>query len=680
MLTETVVGVDVGGTYTDLFLYDAVNETCRVVKVVTDHEAQAEGVERGLESFKASLGNLGSMIHGTTVGTNALLQRTGARVGLITTKGFRDVLEMRRRDRPHTWGLWGHFDPIVPRYCRKEVQERTLADGTVMDPVNPSEIKSVARALLEHGVESVVVFFINSYANHQNEKRAAEVLRTVWPNDYVSTSSELLPEIREYERASTAAINAYLQPVLGPYLNEIETKIQARDSGTELLIVQSNGGLTSAAMACREALRTTLSGPAAGVIGAAYIAHQSGYDNVITSDMGGTSFDVSLIANGSTSMVAETSIDFGMVTRSPMIEIVTIGAGGGSIAHLGPDGILEIGPESAGSEPGPVCYGKGNTKPTVTDANLVLGRINPLAPIGKGIAELDVNAAKCAIELHIAGPLNLGVMEASDAIVRVANSKMAGAIRLISIERGYQPESFVLMPFGGGGALHAGALIQDVGLSKAVIPRYPGAMSAFGCVVADIRFDRVKTINALLEELDIRLLNEEAQRLQNELFESLETSKRSVKEVSVCLELDMNYVGQTHTITVRLSEQPINAERVRSRFEDTYQRIYSTILEDIPIRILNLRIILVGKRPDFDLSLLVRSASPLGKTAGAATRDMWVDGSWQPTPVYQRDHLEPGVVIVGPCLIEQADSTVLVDEKLKGSIDSYGNLIMELDS
>lgn len=678
MLAETVVGVDVGGTYTDLFLYDSVNHTCRVVKVVTNHSAQADSVESGLRQLKIPLNTLGTIIHGTTVGTNALLQRTGARVGLITTKGFRDVLEMRRRDRPNTWGLWGQFDPIIPRDCRKEVQERTLADGEIINPVDSDEITTAARELLDMGMEAVVVFFINSYANQQNESRAAEVLRTLWPNDYVSTSSELLPEIREYERASTAAINAYLQPVLGPYLSDLEVKLETKDTAAQVLIVQSNGGLTSTRMACREPVRTTLSGPAAGVIGAAHIAQQSGYGNVITCDMGGTSFDVSLIADGSTSMVAETAIDFGMVTRSPMIEIVTIGAGGGSIAHLGADGILEIGPESAGSEPGPACYNKGNMSPTVTDANLLLGRINPFAPIGEGIGQLDVEAAKRVIESNIANPLGLDVMAAADAIIRVANSKMAGAIRLISIERGYKPESFVLMPFGGGGALHAGALIKDVGLSMAVIPRYPGATSAFGCVVADIRFDRVKTINSPLEKLDIRMLNVEAEQLRIEAFGHLEASQLSVTEISVYLELDMNYVGQTHTISVRLPQDTINVEVVRSAFEQTYRRIYSAILEGIPVRVLNMRIVLIGKRPDFDLSLFQSSRREREKKMTVSRRDIWIGGGWHDTPVYQRDDLDPNAVIVGPAVIEQADSTVLIDEHLRGSADSCGNLILQL--
>jgi N-methylhydantoinase A len=377
-------------------------------------------------------------------------------------------------------------------------------------------------------------------------------------------------------------------------------------------------------------------------------------------------------------MVAETAIDFGMVTRSPMIEIVTIGAGGGSIANLDAGGILEIGPESAGSEPGPACYGKGNGTPTVTDANLVLGRINPLTPIGVGIGQLDLDAAKRAIVSHIAKPLGLDMMAAADAIIRVANSKMAGAIRLVSIERGYQPEAFVLMPFGGGGALHAGALIKDVGLSKAVIPRYPGATSAFGCVVADIRLDRVKTINTLLEHLDINRLNEESERLHLDGMRNLEASQLSVKELTVYLELDMNYVGQTHTITVQLPQNPVSVGFIRKAFEQTYRRIYSDVLEGIPVRVLNMRIVMIGKRPEFDLSLFLNAKVESTQTKTIKQRDVWVEGEWQSVRVYQRNQLNAGTVIVGPALIEQSDATVFVDDKLTGTVDTFGNLTLEL--
>jgi N-methylhydantoinase A len=336
-----------------------------------------------------------TVVHGTTVGTNALLERKGARTGIITTEGFRDVLEMRRRDRPTTWGLKGSFTPVVERPDRVEVGERVLADGSVLRVVDEEdEVKARARALAADGCEAVCVFFINGYANNDNEMRAVEAVRSVWPNAYVTAATEILPEIREFERLSTATLNAYLQPVVSSYLDRLESGLANRNFGGDILIVQSNGGVMSVDTAKRYPSARRLSGPAAGVIAATAIAKAAGFPNIITCDMGGTSFDVSLIADGEAALAAQTAIDFGMVVRTPMIEITTIGAGGGSIAWVDKSGLLQVGPESAGSDPGPVCYGLGNDRPTVTDANLVLGRINPDRPIGGKLDRLDIDAAR----------------------------------------------------------------------------------------------------------------------------------------------------------------------------------------------------------------------------------------------------------------------------------------------
>ncbi|SVA55481.1 uncharacterized protein METZ01_LOCUS108335, partial [marine metagenome] len=497
-----VVGVDVGGTFTDMFFLDEVDGTCEVIKVPTTREDQSRGIQQGIERTLGGLADVATIVHGTTVATNALLERKGAQTGLITTRGFRDVLEMRRRDRPDTWGLWGTFTPLIPRDFRLEVDERVLADGTCTVSIDPDQVTQAARKLRAQGADSICVFFINAYANDHNERIAVEAVRAVWPNPHVTASHEILPEIREFERASTASLNAYLQPTIGDYLDRLERGL--RDGGLtgNILIVQSNGGVMTIDTACRLPVRTALSGPAAGVIASAHIARSVGIDNIITCDMGGTSFDVSVIAKGQSEMVAQTEIDFGMVIRTPMVEITTIGAGGGSIAWIDPGGLLQVGPESAGSDPGPVCYGQGNSHPTVTDANLVLGRINAQQPIGGGLTELDVDSAGCAIQSEIGEPLALDTMAAAEAIIRVANAKMAGAIRLVSVERGHDPKNFVAMPYGGSGALHVGSLIKDVGLASALVPRYPGVTSALGCIAADMRHDRVMTINRLLEELD----------------------------------------------------------------------------------------------------------------------------------------------------------------------------------
>ncbi len=450
-MSDLMIGVDVGGTFTDVFVLNEATGSASVTKVPTTRPDQSVGFLNGIKQEIQDFSTISVVVHGTTAGTNALLERKGAKTGVICTEGLRDVLEMRRRDRPRTWGLRGEFEPVVDRRDRLEVCERTLADGTIRTPVDLDAVRSAAKQLQEQGCEGASILFANAYANTANEEAAVAVLREIWHNTHVSASSEILPEIREFERFSTTALNAYLQPEVSGYLERLETTLHDSGFDGEFMIVQSNGGVMSIDTACRLPVRTALSGPAAGVIAAGYIAQSAGFENVITGDMGGTSFDVSLIAKGHSMLSPQTSIDFGMVVRNPMIEITTIGAGGGSIAWVDKGGLLNIGPESAGSDPGPVAYGLGNMRPTVTDANVVLGRIDPDNPIGGKLEQLDVAAATQAINEHVGMPLGLSPIEAAEAILRVANSRMAGAIRLVSIERGFDPKRFAFMPFGGGG-------------------------------------------------------------------------------------------------------------------------------------------------------------------------------------------------------------------------------------
>jgi N-methylhydantoinase A len=679
---RTIVGVDVGGTFTDLLLFDEATRRFRTAKVPSNRGDEATGFIAGLETF-GPVAELGSIVHGTTVGTNALLERKGARIGVITTPGFRDVLEMRRRDRRHTWGLWGDFEPIADRDLRLEVPERTLADGTVLVPVDAVAVQDAARTLLDRGVEAVAVIFINAYANPDNERAAAAAIRAIWPNGDVTTSSEILPEIREFERASTTALNAYLQPVVGRYLAKLEGALAQKSFAGQFHIVQSNGGVMSTRTARRLPVRTALSGPAAGVIAAAAIARAAGYPNVITGDLGGTSFDVSLIADGQSALAAQTTIDFGLVIRTPMIEITTIGAGGGSIAHVDKGGLLQVGPESAGSRPGPVCYGQGNTRPTLTDANVVLGRINAERPIGGALARLEVEAAKAAIEAHVARPLGLGTMEAAEAIVRIANARMAGAIRLVSIERGHDPSRFAIMPFGGGGALHAGALIDEVGLSCAVVPRFPGITSALGCVIADLRHDQVLTVNLGLDGLDAAALDRRMVEAGREARAVVDAAGIAVERVDVLYELDMHYQGQTHTVGVPLpvtlgdGSTGVTEAIVRAAFEAAYKRQFSWLLPDIPVRIVSLRTAAVGRRPAFDLSALAPAAGLTLEAARQGERPVWFAGGWRTASVWSRLDLPAGSVVQGPAVIEQPDATTIVDPGLAARTDALGNLIVE---
>ncbi|MEQ8708324.1 MAG: hydantoinase/oxoprolinase family protein [Rhodospirillales bacterium] len=677
-----VIGVDVGGTFTDLFFLDEKSGRAFTRKTPSTPSNQAVGFLEGISSGVDDLSTIATVIHGTTVGTNALLERKGAKAGVITTKGFRDVLEMRRRDRPETWGLWGSFDPVVARDRRVEVSERTLADGQIHTKVDPEEVKQAAKLLLERGAESICIFFINAYANAENEQVALAAVKDVWPNDYINASSDILPEIREFERASTTALNAYLQPPVGKYLKNLDNSLSDGGFAGQLLIVQSNGGVMTVDTAQKLPVRTALSGPAAGVIAGAYIAENAGFPNIITCDMGGTSFDVSLVAGGEAALAAQTSIDFGMVVRTPMIEITTIGAGGGSIASIDAGGMLQVGPESAGSDPGPVCYGLGNTRPTVTDANVVLGRINADRPIGGKLARLDVAAAEAALEEHIGKPLGLSAVQAAEAVIRVANSRMAGAIRLVSIERGFDPEQFVAMPFGGGGSLHTGALIKEVGLANALVPRYPGVTSALGCVIADMRHDFVHTLNDMVDSIDISSLDDEMVRTDTEGRRLLDESGVTLDELTTVFELDMSYLGQTHTVpvaipvTVSNKTTGVTREILRQAFEAQYEKTYGRLLSGIGIRILNLRTSVIGKRPKFDLSLLAPDDGGSIEASRTGERNVFVDGEWHKAAIFDRLSLPIDAEIPGPALLEQPDTTIFIDPDLYGKVDRFGNIVI----
>ncbi len=680
---RTLVGVDVGGTFTDLAFFDEATRSFRTAKAPSNRGDEAVGFIEGLKRL-GPIAGLGAIIHGTTVGTNALLERKGAKIGLITTPGFRDALEMRRRDRPHTWGLWGDFTPIASREMRLEVPERTLADGTIRTAVDLAAVEAACRRLLDAGAEALAIVFINAYANPANERAAYEAARAVWPNPHVAHSAQILPEIREFERTSTTALNAYLQPVVASYLTRLEAGLEAEAFAGSFHIVQSNGGVMSTATARKFPVRTALSGPAAGVIAAAAIAGAAGYPDIVTADLGGTSFDVSLVAGGEASLAAQTTIDFGMVVRTPMIEITTIGAGGGSIAHVDAGGLLGVGPESAGSRPGPVAYGQGNTRPTLTDANIVLGRINADKPIGGKLARLDVDAARAAILKSIGEPLGLGAEAAAEAVIRVANARMAGAIRLVSIERGHDPARFTAVPFGGGGALHVGALIRDVGLRSALVPRYPGITSALGCIMADIRHDQVMTVNLMLDNVDAGALDARMIEAGQQAHAVVAASGLSMERIDITYELDMHYQGQTHTVAVPLpvtlagtASTGISPAIIREAFERAYAAAFSRLLPGIPVRIVNLRTAAIGRRPSFDLKALAPSADSTREAALRGSRKVWFDGGWHEASIWDRLALPVGAEVEGPAILEQPDATTVIDPGLSARVDAFGNLIVE---
>ena len=685
MSGRVVVGVDVGGTFTDVFALDEATGAATVAKTPTTRPDQSAGFLAGVAAGAGGPERAATVVHGTTAGTNALLERKGARIGVITTEGFRDVLEMRRRDRPRVWGLWGAFEPIVPRDLRLEVPERVLADGSVHTPVDLGAVREATERLRQAGCAAVAILFVNAYANPENEREAAEAVRALWPNGHVTASHEILPEIREFERFSTAALNAYLQPEVAGYLDRLEAALRAGGFGGDFLIVQSNGGVMSAETARRRPVRTALSGPAARVAAAAHVAAAAGFPDVITGDIGGTSFDVALIRGGAAAMAAQTSIDYGLVIRAPMTEIATIGAGGGSIAWVDRGGLLRIGPESAGSTPGPVCYGGGNDRPTVTDANLVLGRIDAAAPIGGALERLDVEAARDALERAVGRPLGLDAVAAADAVVRVANARMAGALRLVSIERGHDPRRFAFMPFGGGGGLHACALMREAGIGRAVVPRYPGVSSALGCVIADMRHDFVRTLDMRLDALAPETLAAAASEARDAGMALLDRAGVAFARREAVASLDMAYLGQTHTVPVPLALEngegggyaPPGRETVEAAFEAAYRASFGRVLPGAPARILNLHVAVTGVRPKFDLRALAPPPEATAEGARRGARPVFADGAWRETALFDRLALPVGADIAGPAILAQPDATLFVAPGMTARVDVFGNAVIE---
>jgi len=663
-----VAGIDVGGTFTDLLLQDA-DGSVRLAKVLTTPN-QADGVLAAIEAAGADPASLDLIIHGTTATTNAVLERKLAKVGLITTAGFRDVLELGRRTRPHPYGLTGSFDPLVPREWRREVAERMDARGNVLTPLDEAAVEREARALLDAGCEALVVHFLHAYANPAHEKRAGEIVRAIWPNDYVTLGHELLSEFREYERGTTASVNAAVQPVLDRYLHRLQDQLAARGHRRDLLVMNGNGGTVPARLVAREAAKTVMSGPASGVMAAAATLAQSDLRNAITYDMGGTSTDVALIAGGVPEVSAELSIAYGLPIHLPMVDVRTVGAGGGSIAGLDRAGMLRVGPESAGSNPGPICYGRGGTRPTITDANLVLGRLDPERLLAVR-DPVPLERVRDAFARDIGAPLGMCVERAAEAVIRLANVHMTGAIRMVSLSKGHDPRDFVLFAFGGAGPLHAVALAREIGIPEVLIPARPGLTNALGCLVADLRQDLVNTLNRGLDDIPEEDIAATLSAQRERGLATVLTERGEVEEAVVLQSADMQFRGQTHLIRVALPRVAMTRAEIQSAFEAAYFARFQVHLPEIRAVLVNLNTSVIGKRRPFALSAL------LGDAAGDArigTRRFYADGAWHDAIVWQRERLSPGTRIEGPAIIQQADATTVLEPGSIAEIDSIGNL------
>ena len=689
--SNLVIGIDVGGTFTDLLIWNKGLGKMIMVKVPTTPENQGIGFLKALERSQVPLTEVHTLVHGTTVATNALIQRDGAICGLITTKGFRDILELRRGDRAHLYGLKGNFVPLIPREFRLEVEERTTAEGEVLKEVEEAQVLEAGRQLREAGVEAVVISFLHSHINPANEERARQILKTFWPNGYMLTSSEVLSSVGEFERTSTAVLNAYLQPLIHRYLEGIQRELKAHQFRGRLVLMSSYGGTMSTEEARVSPAGTVLSGPAGGVIAACHLAQQTGYLNVLSCDMGGTSCDVSVIAEGAPAIIDGKDLDFGIPLRLPMLDITTIGAGGGSIAWIDNSGCLRVGPQSAGAKPGPACYGRRGFKPTVTDANLILGRMNPESPILKsgGIVP-DPHLAGEAIRSQVAAPLGITLEEAAFAILEIVNQNMTGLLRLLTIERGHNPGDFALVAFGGAGPLHAAFLAREVGIPRVLIPPYSGAFSAYGCMIAEAKQIFEQTLNAPVNTETVQKISHVFLTQRDRARERMRSEDVQLDLLKTLWEVEMGYRGQSRGIWIPCKDPQIREDSLRRLFEEAYRKHFGRLISEFPLEIKRLRTTVTCPRlageggtgaggSGSPGQALHAPALPPPRSALRGTRPVYFQDHFIETPIYERPLLPVGTSLLGPALVEQEDSTTVVPPEVRAEVDRYGNLILTVE-
>jgi N-methylhydantoinase A len=674
-----IIGCDVGGTFTDLILLDEAVGEVRIAKVPTTPENQAIGVMDAIAESGVDCAELSLLIHGTTTTTNALLEKKFARCGLITTTGFRDVLELGRRTRPNPYGLIGSFEPLISREYRLEVDERMDADGNVVTALDEDGVRAAAEKLVALGCESLMIHFLHAYANDSHEKRAAEIAGAVWPNDHITYGSAILAEFREYERGVAAAVNAAIQPVLTRYLERLRDELNNGGYSRDLLVMQGNGGTVSSAVVAKSAINTVMSGPASGVMAAAFTGARSGFENIISYDMGGTSSDVGLIGGGIPAVSSELQLEYGMPIHVPMVDVHTIGAGGGSIAFINDAGILQVGPRSAGAEPGPICYGRGGVEPTITDANLVLGRLNPEALLAVDGAVSMEHVRQCMTD-EVGTALGLDAEGTAAAILQIGNDRMAGAIRMVSLARGHDPRDFALFAFGGAGPLHATALAAELAIPKVLIPARPGITNAIGCVVADVRHDYVATINQPLASVDMDQVHAIMAGQIAEGRAMIEAEGVAVEAEILVHAAEMQFQGQSHMLRIPLESVTVEREAIQAVFEEAYFNRFSLHLPEIGAVLVTLHTAVIGRRGEVALASLMDADLRVDNVAAAETgrRQVWFPGGRLDTPILARDALPIGARFSGPAVLEQLDTTIVVEPGNDVEVDDAGNLLIHV--
>lgn len=680
------VAVDIGGTFTDVVVFDEANGSLALAKALSTPAELARGVLEGLTKAAVRFGEVSSLIHGSTVVINAIIERQGAKTALVTTKGFRDVYEIGRINRPESFNpRFRKHRPLVPRENIFEVNERMLADGAVRTPFDEEEAREVARIIKEEGFEAVAVLFLHSYRAPEHEIRMCQILRETEPSLFLSASHELSREYREYERTSTVAANAYVGPKVSQYLRDLERRLRDHRFGGSLMIMQSNGGLSDVEMARRQCIQMMESGPAGGVVGTMALCDMLELDAAIAFDMGGTTAKASVIRRGEPSLSPDYFIggyNEGLAIRIPVLDIVEVGTGGGSIAWLDEGGGLHVGPRSAGAEPGPASYGRGGTEPTVTDANVILGRLSPESFLG-GEMRLDRIAAEKALRDKLAQPLAVNLQRAAAGMLQVATAAMANAVRHVTLERGLDPRDFTLVAYGGGGPLHAASVAKELSIGKIIIPNAPGHFSALGMLMADLRRDYVQTLFERMDDLEMFQLEDHFQKLEDEGRQALLASGIPPERIVFERAADMRYVGQEHAVAVRM---PANAgdesarTEIKRRFDEAHELRYSHSAPEESADIVSLRVSAIGRlrKPHFAQIAQGQAMPPANSRRGVRTVLFEGAGAIE-SPVYDREKLLQGNVIAGPAIIEEVASTTVVEPGDTATVNGFGHLMLQLN-
>jgi N-methylhydantoinase A len=676
-MSKVRVAVDVGGTFTDVCIFDEDTKTMRVTKVPSTPHDPMIAVMNGVERGEIDLKDVTLFSHGTTVATNALITRNFPPAALVTTKGFRDVIEIRDGTKDDLWDAYNDVSgPYIRRRDRFEVTERVDFSGRTVTPLDEEEARQVAALLKRRGVKTIAVCFLNSYANAAHETRMREILEEEIPDATVSTSAEILPEIFEYDRFNTAVANAVLAPLVSGYVNRLATELKAGGYAGDLLLLHSGGGSMTPRMVEKYPVRLAASGIAAGAISAKHIAQQCGYENAVSLDMGGTSTDIALVAGGELRVTKEWQVEYGHPIIFPSIEVLTIGAGGGSLAHIDIAGSLRNGPQSAGADPGPACYNTGGTEPTNTDANVVLGRLG--TSLAGGVKSLDKSLSEAAIKKVIAEPLNLGVAEAAQAIVSVANANMADAVRLVSIRRGYDPRDFALLAFGGAGALHGADVARELNIPTVIVPPNPGVTSAMGCLLVDVRHDLSQMYTGLASAADTDDLEASFTALETEAAARLRHEGVSDENALLQRQVSMRYLGQWRSLTVPMGTGPGAFEQAIQTFHEQHEREFAFSQVGAPVEIYQLHLAAIGKTPKPSFRPHERTGQM--PSSPAELRQVYFgETGWVETPVYDRDTLPAGAKFSGPAIINQLDSTTVVPPNTHAEIDEWLNIRIHLE-